>query len=137
MYSTGNYIHHLIITYNGKESEKAYIYRSEQYNNHFTVLLKYCESTIFQFEKQLQRKINKIPKPDRLMHGFRMNFKVFLWFLFWSVLFCLALCISTRNLILPFAMKVGSPNHWDTSKLPLRSSFGIMLYLEKKKAYHQ
>ena len=50
VYSTGNYIHHLIITYNGKGSEKAYIYGSEQCNNHFTVLLKHCESTTFQVE---------------------------------------------------------------------------------------
>ena len=26
LYSTGNYIQYLIITYNGKESEKEYIY---------------------------------------------------------------------------------------------------------------
>ena len=26
LHSTGNYSHHLVITYNGKESEKEYIY---------------------------------------------------------------------------------------------------------------
>ena len=29
LYSTGNYIQYLVITYNGKESEKEYIYISE------------------------------------------------------------------------------------------------------------
>lgn len=56
MYSTGNYIHHLIITYNGKESEKAYIYSSEQYNRHFAVLQKHCQSTTFQCEKNYKEK---------------------------------------------------------------------------------
>ena len=34
----------------------------------------------------------------------------------------------------PLAVKVSSPNHRDASKLPLRSSFGIMLYWKKKKS---
>ena len=35
MYSTGNYMQYLIIIYNGKESEKLYMYI-----NHFSVHLK-------------------------------------------------------------------------------------------------
>ena len=44
LYSTGNYIRYLIITYNGKESEKIYIQL-----NHFGIYLKltqYFKSTI-------------------------------------------------------------------------------------------
>ena len=37
MYSTGNYIQYLVITYNGKESKKEYIY---SLLNHFAVYLK-------------------------------------------------------------------------------------------------
>ena len=36
-YSTGNYIQYLVITYNGKESEKEYIYIKL---DHFAVYLK-------------------------------------------------------------------------------------------------
>ena len=46
--STGNYIQYLVITYNGKESEKEYIYIKL---NHFAVYLKHCKSTILQFKK--------------------------------------------------------------------------------------
>ena len=47
LYSTGKYIHYLVITYNGKDSEKEL--------NHLTVHLKltqYCKSTIVQFKKR-------------------------------------------------------------------------------------
>ena len=46
MYSTGTYIQYLVITYNGKESEKECVYMS-----HFAVHLKHCKSTILQFKK--------------------------------------------------------------------------------------
>lgn len=71
-----------------------------------------------------------------------MNFKVFLWVLFvlfCSVLFCLLLLLM--HLVSqpgieswPLAVKVGSPNHRDASKLSLRPSFGIMLYWGEKKS---
>ena len=35
LYSTGNDIQYLVITYNGKESEKQYIYYIYIYLNHF------------------------------------------------------------------------------------------------------
>ena len=44
LYSTGNYTQYLVITYNGKESEKKIL-------NHFAVHLKltqHCKSTLFQ-----------------------------------------------------------------------------------------
>ena len=47
--STGNYIQYRIITYNGKESGKKYIYMKL---NHFAVHLKHCKSTILQFKKR-------------------------------------------------------------------------------------
>ena len=40
LYSTGNYIQYLVIIYNGKESEKEYIYI---YSNLLSVYLKYCK----------------------------------------------------------------------------------------------
>ena len=48
LYGTGNYIQYLIIIYNGKESEKEYIY---VYLNHFAVhlnLTQHCKSTLLQ-----------------------------------------------------------------------------------------
>ena len=48
MYSTGNYIQQLVITYNGKESKKEYTYI---YVTYFAVnlkLIQHCKSTIFQ-----------------------------------------------------------------------------------------
>ena len=39
VYSTGNYIQYLVITYNGKESENDYIY-IHIYVNHFAVHMK-------------------------------------------------------------------------------------------------
>ena len=48
LYSTGNYIQYLIITYNGKKSKKEYTYITE---NHFDVhpkLTQQCKSTILQ-----------------------------------------------------------------------------------------
>ena len=47
LYSTGNYIQYLVITYNGKEYEKEYKYVQL---NHFAVYLKltHCKSTINQ-----------------------------------------------------------------------------------------
>ena len=81
-------------------------------------------------------KRNKIPKTDRLTHGFRVNFKVFLRFLF--VLFCLLfqlmqLASQPGTESWPLAVKGGSPSHQDASKLPVRSSFGITLYWGVKK----
>ena len=49
LYSTGNYTRYLIITYNGKESEKEYVYIC-LYVYDFSVHLKltqYCKSPIF------------------------------------------------------------------------------------------
>ena len=46
MYSTGNYTHYLVITYNGEQSAKTL--------NHYAVHLtpiQYCKSTILQKEK--------------------------------------------------------------------------------------
>ena len=48
LYSTGNYIQYLVITYNRKESEKEHIY---VYTNHFAAHLKltqHCKLTILQ-----------------------------------------------------------------------------------------
>ena len=50
LYSTGNYIQCLIITYNGKESEKEHMYY-----NQFSVHLKLTQpykSTILQFKEK-------------------------------------------------------------------------------------
>ena len=55
LYSTGNYIQYLIITYNGKVSEKEYIY---MYLNHFAVHLKHCTSTILQLKIKLKKNPN-------------------------------------------------------------------------------
>ena len=52
-YSTGNYIQCLVITYNGKESEKEYIYISESL---CCAHLKHCKSTILQFLKKVKKK---------------------------------------------------------------------------------
>ena len=54
VYSTGSYIQHLIITYNGKESEKEYIDIDIDLN-HFALHLKltwHCKSTLLQLEKK-------------------------------------------------------------------------------------
>ena len=52
LYSTRNHIQYLVITYNGKESEKEYIYIYINVElNHFAVFLKHCKSTILQFKK--------------------------------------------------------------------------------------
>ena len=55
MYGTSNYTQYLIITYNGKESEKEDIYiYIYVLLNHFAVYLKlaqHCKLTIFQFLK--------------------------------------------------------------------------------------
>ena len=52
MYSTGNYIQYLVITYNGKESGKEYLYLYIYMKlNHFAVyqkLMQHCKSTVFQ-----------------------------------------------------------------------------------------
>ena len=54
LYSTGNYIQHLIKTYNGKESEKVlYIYKTESLCC-TPELTQQCKSTIFQFFKNLK-----------------------------------------------------------------------------------
>ena len=54
LYSTGNYIQHLIKTYNGKESEKVlYIYKTESLCC-TPELTQHCKSTIFQFFKNLK-----------------------------------------------------------------------------------
>ena len=57
LYSTGNYIQYLIITYSEKEHEKRiYVYVEL---NHFAVyqkLTQHCKSTIFQLKKLQIRK---------------------------------------------------------------------------------
>ena len=60
MYSTGNHIQYLVITYNGKESEKVHIENILYIKlNHFAVYLKltqHCESTILQFLEKVKLK---------------------------------------------------------------------------------
>ena len=54
MQSTRNYTQYLIITYNGKESEKGKNMCAYPYPNYFAVHLKltqYCKSTILQKKK--------------------------------------------------------------------------------------
>ena len=57
LYSTGNYTQFLVITYNGKESEKEYIYTciTESLSVHWK-LTKLCKSAIFQFFKRLKKR---------------------------------------------------------------------------------
>ena len=52
VYSTGNYIQYLEISYDGKES-KNHLYL---YLNHVAVHLKHCSSTILQFLKKSVKK---------------------------------------------------------------------------------
>ena len=57
LYSTGNYIQYLIITYNGKESAKLCIYICT-YLNHFALhqkLTQCCKLTILQQQQQKKR----------------------------------------------------------------------------------
>ena len=70
MYSTGNCIQYLVITYNGKESEKqcVYVYIHTLFHiyihispNHFIVHLKHCKSTVRQLKKN-KFWINEIQK---------------------------------------------------------------------------
>ena len=57
LYSTGNYTHYLVITYNGKESKKNIYLKKNIYMkpNHFAVHLKltqHCKSAVFQLKKK-------------------------------------------------------------------------------------
>ena len=57
MQSTRNYTQYLIITYNGKESEKGKNMCAYPYPNYFAVHLKltqYCKSTILQKKKNFK-----------------------------------------------------------------------------------
>ena len=64
LYSTGNYIQYLAITYNGKESEKEYIYISESLccPPETNTALQHCKSTIPQLKdnSQLTRNRRKV-----------------------------------------------------------------------------
>ena len=44
MYSTGNLIQYLVIIYNGKESEKTYVYNGIAFLNWHIIVLKCCVS---------------------------------------------------------------------------------------------
>ena len=46
LYSTGNYIQYLVITYNGKESEKMYIWITESLAVHLTLTQLYKSSVL-------------------------------------------------------------------------------------------
>ena len=55
LYSTGNYIHYLVINYNGKELKKYRYIHIYVELNHFSVHLKltqYCKSNILQFKER-------------------------------------------------------------------------------------
>ena len=69
-FSTGNYTQYLVVSYNEKESEKAYVYKldtTQKLNNNiytcicitesFTVNVKHCKSTILQFKKHTFKKV--------------------------------------------------------------------------------
>ena len=65
LYSTGNYIHHLVINYNGKELKKYRYIRIHVELNHFSEhvkLTQYCKSNILQFK---ERKKESGSCPDR------------------------------------------------------------------------
>ena len=55
LYSTGNYVHYLVINYNGKELKKYMYIHIYVELNHFSVHLKltqYCKSNILQFKER-------------------------------------------------------------------------------------
>ena len=52
--STGNHICYLVITYNGKESEKEYVYMCNLITLRYLTLTWYCKLTILQFLKSFE-----------------------------------------------------------------------------------
>ena len=72
LYSTGNYIQYLVITYNGKESERVYIHILLNHLAAHLKLTQHCKLTIFQFLK----KRNTTTKNMMLQFARSMNLPV-------------------------------------------------------------